>query len=234
MTLKKQKTQEVVQTPNKKLVSFKNYAVLGGLIQDHAIIEKTTDSAIIENILSKELLSTSDRTTELISMVYDENYRLKGTVAYLLSELSAHIGIDKSYTNALPLIELCLQYTNRPFCRGINPTTANRWGYFQDTARLILEKLKHAYQAKPTLETSHKIKEYEILFSLPQEDFVPFNFFSLVLNEWDILGTSTYTYRLLYAVVELTSLECNAWEDSAQNRLALCKVIKDITPKWYR
>lgn len=234
MTLKKPKAQEVVQAPNKKLVSFKNYAVLGGLIQDLATIEKTNDSVVIESILTKALLSPSDQTTDLISMVYNEDFALKGTIAYLLSELSAHVGIDKSYSNALPLIELCLQFTNRPFCHGTTPTADKRWGYFQDTARLILEKLKHAYQEDNTLETIHKLKEYEILFSLPQEDFVPFNFFSLVLNEWDILGTSTYTYRLLYAVVELTSLECNAWENNAQNRLALTKVIKDITPKWYR
>jgi hypothetical protein len=232
MTLKKQKVQEVVQTPNKKLVSFKNYAVLGGLIQDHATVEKNSESAIIENILSNALLSPSDRTTDLISMVYDDNYKLKGTVAYLLSELSACIGYNKSYTNALPLIELCLQFTNRPFCSGINLSLRNKWGYFQDTAKLLLQKLEYAYQDSTILEEKQRLAEYKLLFSLPHEDFVPFNYFSLVLNEWDILGTSTYTYRFLYTVLELTSPECNAWEDTAQNRLALCKVIRDITPTW--
>ena len=60
-------------------------------------------------------------------------------------------------------------------------------------------------------------------------DFVPYNYFRLILARWEILGNFTYTFRMLMDVVALS--EERLW-DSAKYRLQAIEVIKTVTESW--
>ena len=55
-----------------------------------------------------------------------------------------------------------------------------------------------------------------------------FNFYHILVNNWEYLKDSTFTYRLLR---DLTILE-KGWRDYSDVRVELLQILKDISTEW--
>lgn len=219
---------------NKKLITFTNYELIDRYTKDIAEMEQTNVSAVIENIILKQILAEADfdATNYYIKKIYSDG--LKDAFIALFQNLSAGIQGKSTHTNAYALVNLCLKITNRPFMSGFDPD----YKYLEDehlvkNCKAVREKIEYQ-KSKENLNFDQKIALDDDISLLKQTenhavDFVPYNYFRLVLARWNTLGNYTYTFRMLMDVVALS--EPDLW-DSAKYRLQAIEIIKSVTESW--
>lgn len=225
-------TNESQNQKNKKLISLVNYDLIEGFAKDMAEKTQTNASNVIENIILDRILSKSNTSNYYIKLIY--NAGLKEAYIALFQTLSAGIKGMASHNNAYELVKLGINIVNRPFSSGMDEKYKElSEHHFPSNCRCVREKLEHDI-AKEELEFNDNMAfEDDILLLTQTEngacDFVPYNYFRLILARWEILGNFTYTFRLLMDVVALS--EERLW-DSAEYRLQAVEVIKTVTESW--
>lgn len=217
---------------NKKLISLVNFDLVEGFTKDMAEMTQTNTSTVIENIIMDRILSKSPTSSYYIKKIYSDG--LKEAYIALFQTLSAGIQGMASHDNAYELVKLGMNIVNRPFSSGMDEKYKSlAEQHFPLNCRCVREKIEHDV-SKEKLEFDSKMSfEDDILFLTQTEngacDFVPYNYFRLVLARWKILGNYTYTFRMLMDVVALS--EERLW-DSAEHRLQAIEVIKTVTESW--
>lgn len=217
---------------NKKLISLVNFDLIEGFTKDMAEITQTNASTVIENIILDRILSKYDTPNYYIKKIYKEG--LKETYIALMQNLSAGIQGMASHDNAEALVKLGINIVNRPFSCGMdNDYLYLSEDHFPSNCRCVREKIEHETE-KEKLGFDEKMAYEDDIMLLSQTenkacDFVPYNYFRLVLARWDVLGNYTYTFRLLMDVVALS--EERLW-GSAEYRLQAIEIIKKVTEKW--
>ena len=225
-------TNESQNQKNKKLISLVNFDLIEGYTKDMAEITQTNVSTVIENILLDRILSKSNTSNYYIKEIYDNG--LKEAFIALMQTLSAGIQGMASHDNAEEIVKLGMSVVNRPFSAGMDEKYQNlSEHHFPSNCRCVREKIEHETEEEK-LEFDEKMAYEDDIMLLSQTenkacDFVPYNYFRLVLARWDILGNYTYTFRMLMDVVALS--EERLW-DSAEYRLQAIEIIKKVTEKW--
>lgn len=225
-------TNESQNQKNKKLISLVNFDIIEGFTKDMAETTQTNASTVIENIILDRILSKSKTSNYYIKEIYDKG--LKETFISLMQDLSAGIQGMASHDNAEELVKLGMSIVNRPFSAGMDEKHKElSEHHFPSNCRCVREKIEHE-TAEEKLEFDEKMAYEDDIMLLSQTenkacDFVPYNYFRLVLARWDILGNYTYTFRMLMDVVALS--EEKLW-DSAEYRLQAIEIIKKVTEMW--
>lgn len=225
-------TNESQNQKNKKLISLVNFDLIEGYTKDMAEITQTNVSTVIENILLDRILSKSNTSNYYIKEIYDNG--LKEAFIALMQTLSAGIQGMASHDNAEEIVKLGMSVVNRPFSAGMDEKYQNlSEHHFPSNCRCVREKIEHETEEEK-LEFDEKMAYEDDIMLLSQTenkacDFVPYNYFRLVLARWDILGNYTYTFRMLMDVVALS--EERLW-DSAEYRLQAIEIIKKVTETW--
>ena len=99
-----------------------------------------------------------------------------------------------------------------------------------DTIINILERIAKEKDT-PNYNILHEIKFAKILLKDLEEhpsQIKLSNFYSILINNWEYLKDSTFTYRLLR---DLTILE-KGWCNNHETRIELLQIIKDVTKEW--
>lgn len=225
-------TNESQNQKNKKLISLVNFDIIEGFTKDMAETTQTNASTVIENIILDRILSKSKTSNYYIKEIYDKG--LKETFISLMQDLSAGIQGMASHDNAEELVKLGMSIVNRPFSAGMDEKYKElSEHHFPSNCRCVREKIEHE-TAEEKLEFDEKMAYEDDIMLLSQTenkacDFVPYNYFRLVLARWDILRNYTYTFRMLMDVVALS--EEKLW-DSAEYRLQAIEIIKKVTEMW--
>ena len=225
-------TNESQNQKNKKLISLVNFDLIEGYTKDMAEITQTNVSTVIENILLDRILSKSNTSNYYIKEIYDNG--LKEAFIALMQTLSAGIQGMASHDNAEEIVKLGMSVVNRPFSAGMDEKYQNlSEHHFPSNCRCVRENIENDTEEEK-LEFDEKMAYEDDIMLLSQTenkacDFVPYNYFRLVLARWDILGNYTYTFRMLMDVVALS--EERLW-DSAEYRLQAIEIIKKVTETW--
>lgn len=224
------KNNDTEKNTNKKLITFKNIDLINGIVQDRATLSDTSYSAIIEDILLKEFLPESKASVYYIEMIY--KYGLKETFIALMQNLSAGINFEASQTNSYALVKLAMNIVSRPFSSSIDQTHKDLLlGHFPSNCEAVKQKIEHeSSKKKLSFDEEQRLRDTLALLSLRDpQDFVPYNYFELVLANWEILGNYTFTFRMLYDVVALSD---PALWDRPEHRLNAIDCIADVTSTW--
>jgi len=223
--------KNLLKNPSKKLlISFKNIDLIYGIVQDKAALYNSTHSSIIEDVLLKEFMPDSKAATHYVKMIYERG--LKETFIALMQNLSAGVNLEASQSNAYELVRFAMNVVSRPFSASIDPAYKDLLaGHFPSNCEVLRDKIEYeASKRDVSFESDLRLKGDIMLLSLKGEpDFVPYNYFELVLAHWDILGNFTYTFRLLYDVVALS--DPILW-DRPEHRLAAIDCITKVTSLW--
>lgn len=220
------------KNPNRKNVVFKNIELISGYYQDKAILTDSNFSATIEEILIKNILTGNPASDYYIEFIYKQG--LKETFIALMQNLSAGINFKASEQNAYPLIKLGMNIVSSPFSSCIDKEYSDLYdGHFPSNCKQVAKTLEyHASQKELTFDEK-MLLEYDLtLLKNSTKDgvaFIPYNYFSLVLKNWEALGDNTFTFRMLFDVVALS--DSNLW-DKPKHRLQAIECIKEVTSSW--
>ncbi len=212
----------------RKLISLSpsNFEMLNGIIQDEAALINVSDSNIVEQALLDRYLVDNDRVRYYTKKIYTDG--LKNTFLSLFQELAAGIGFNASHDNALPLVDFARECSSFAY----HGLTGNEpmFRHFQSQCESVFLLLKDKLEAKNmTIEEQRELKEIELLISLLPTDFVPYNYYNLVVTNWDTLGNSSFTFRMLCGLTELTT---GAWRETPENRAEARKIISEVVSAW--
>lgn len=215
---------------NKKLITLKNKEIIDVIIEDMAKAGKSTSSAVIEQIILRDLFGESKESEKYIRYIYSEG--LKNTFIYLMQELAAGSGWQASHPNAKRLVEFMLDVLSlqRPK-RGQEFKDEQMYEHLLSNCTMLVEKLKLDYNDKELFALDKFVYDSDIHFlnNLKFADYVPYNFIHLILKYWDSLGNYTFSYRVLYDIVEMSDEK--TWETS-QNRVLAAECIKNVVKEW--
>lgn len=216
---------------NRKIITLKNFEIVDGYIKDRAVRDDSNDSAVIESILLNQILPPSAIASYYISMIYRDG--LKQTVMTLMQDLSAGIQWKAAHDNALPLVRMVMEMVQKSYIAVDEDFAYLMEEHLPSNCRAIVEKLNHESEKNElNFNIKQLLKDDEMLLSMTDGksvDFVPYNYFRLVVSWWDWLGDYTFTFRLLYDVVALT--EKGIW-DTAEYRLRARDIIGEVCSKW--
>lgn len=224
--------KDAKKEPTKKLLTFKKNDLINGFYKDKAILEDTSYSAAVESVLIKEIMTGNKVNDEYIESIYRQG--VKETLANIYSNLAAGINGRATHNDAYELVWLSMRMVSHPFSNGIDPVYAYLYeSHFPSNCYQVAEKLKYE-TGKKELEFDESLQLRDNLLLLENStkdgvDFVPYNYFNLVITHWEYLNDFTYTYRMLYDVVALS--DEMLWE-SPKNRIDTIECLKKVTANW--
>lgn len=226
------KQVETEKSNGRKMVVFKHVELLNGYYQDTAALTDSNYSATIEDVLLKNILTGNAATDYYIENIY--KFGLKECFIALMQNLSAGINFKASEQNSYPLIKLATNILSRPFSSSIDPEYSHYYdGHFPSNCKQVAKILEHeAENRELSFEEKMELEDNLALLNNTTKDgvdFVPYNYFSLVLKNWTALGNNSFTFRMLFDVVALSD---NALWDKPEHRINAIECIKDVTKSW--
>ncbi len=219
---------------NKKLISFKNYEFINGIVQDKAILSGTNDSAVIEKILLKEFLPESCKAAYFVKDIY--KHGLKAAFMLIMQEISAGLSIRVSLpeTSLYALVKFVMKVVLQFPSLGIDSDYEDLFSsHFAKNCQVIKKKLEleNGKNKDTSLFEKQYLEDTIFLLSLKESmDFNPFNYFELVLHYWAYLGADSYTYKLLYDCVCLSKQE--NWLKPDYRIRAVEVIRENVDDKW--
>lgn len=216
----------------RKIITLKNYQLVDGYVKDKAYVDETNDSAVVESILLEHILPNEPASTYYVREIYIKG--LKETMIDILAYFDINRKPLEDCDRAFLLIRFLLQiFDNR---RGVGYDDAYQYllnTQFPTNCKLVAEKMKYEMSERSLDFDEKQALEDELLFlSLSQQnaiDFIPYNYLTLVVNNWEMLKGNKFVYRLISNVVALSMVEF--W-DYAEHRLKAIDVITEVCKTW--
>ena len=163
------------------------------------------------------------KARKLISLSQLNFLTLNGIVqdlAHIQSTSDSNI-IEKTLVDAyLPSDELSRNCIRSIYTNGLKVTFVQ---LFEHLAAGIDFRAAHDNAlplVKFAMEMSHR--------QLPS-NFVPTNYYNIIINNWEAVGNSTFTFRLLCDLVDLT---VGAWNETPERREKARKIIAEVVGEW--
>lgn len=224
--------KETPKDNNKKLITFKRMELVNGYFQDKASLADTSYSSVIEDVLMSKILTGNKATDHYIESIY--KFGLKETYIALMQNLSAGINFKASQTNSFALVQLAMNILSRPFSSSIDPAYKHLYDeHFPSNCKQVALKLEHETSKKElSFDEERQLEDNLALLKFSTKDgvaFVPYNWFELVLTNWEILGNYSFTFRMLFDCIALS--DPDLWE-KPEHRMNAIDCIKDVTASW--
>lgn len=218
----------------KTTISFERSELLKGIIGDYAIKENRSFSAIIEGIVLDCILPNNHDARMLIEEhLYSENGSV-GRILATLFDLNSHgVNWEARHDNLLPIVRFAMSQV----CICSIPISGDEKELYH-TCSQIESVLEHLTMLTATETDDSKKKYFEreaewghnLLTELrenPQNSHL-FNFYRILVDNWESLKKLSVTYRLLY---DLTTLE-QGWRNDSASRIKLLELIREISAEW--
>lgn len=212
----------------RKLISLSqlNFLTLNGIVQDLAHIQSTSDSNIIEKTLVDAYLPSDELSRNCIRSIYTNG--LKVTFVQLFEHLAAGIDFRAAHDNALPLVKFAMEMSHRAMHGLTGEEVVYR--HFVSQCGSIARIIRHHYESgQLTFMKKEEINYVETLISQLPSNFVPTNYYNIIINNWEAVGNSTFTFRLLCDLVDLT---VGAWNETPERREKARKIIAEVVGEW--
>ncbi len=216
----------------KKLVSFLKSNLINQLVKEKSELENRSESSIIEQAILDSLMPANKNASDIIEhYLYSENGNIGSTLAAFFSYNAAGINWHSRYDNFLPLVQFAKK--NQAYCNTILTGKEDELYHscsqiesiisiIEDTAKKKTEdKFKYQQELKFANHLLNELREEPQFSRL-------INFYTLILDNWDILKDWSVTYRLL---MDLSLLE-KGWKNDSQTRTELVEIIKRISIDW--
>lgn len=219
-------------TTVRKIITLKNFQVIDGYVKDMAYVQESNDSAVIENILLEHILPEETVSANYVKKVY--TIGLKEAVLDLLNYLDGKKELIDEGNRTSLLVNLLLQIFDNRYGVGYDEA----YSYllkekFPANCKMVADKMKYEMQARTLSFNERQMLEDDLaLLELTQRnsvDFIPYNYMSLVVNNWEILNDNKFVYRMISNVVAL-SME-DYW-NRADLRLKAISVIAEMCKNW--
>lgn len=205
---------------------------MDGYIKDKAYVDESNDSAVIESILLDHILPNEPASIHYVREIYTKG--LKEAILDILNCFDINKEPIEDCDRALLLVKLLLKIFDHR-C-GVGYDDAYQYllnGKFSANCKLVAEKMKHEMSERSlTFDEKQSLEDDLLLLSLSQQnavDFIPYNYLTLVINNWDMLKKNRFTYRMMSNVVALSMVEF--W-DFAEHRLKAIDVIAEVCKTW--
>ena len=206
------------KTTEKKIYSLTNYNLIDTMIKDIAYSERTTESAIAEEILlgvRPGLLPQNKDASTLISRFYLEDNAVSQTYRSIMLDAAA-----RDYLSGSPFMEsVIIQRLHSVLCfyaAGPNENTSDgdlKWYIKQIDYFLFFLEGELAKTEESDLSARYNLSS-EIRFGrdlwkeLKEEPQYSkyFNILSIVIKTWEYSGRCTYTYRMIAAMLQIAEI----------------------------
>lgn len=207
----------------KKLVTLSTY--LTNVIKDFAISTKKNESALIEEILSDAFLPKNEVARNIITnYLYSEESEnsISQTLSAIFSYNCAGTNWQALHNNLRPIVEFAKTqalYSN-VIISGKEEIIPHCCEQLESVLNLI-ECSENNEELKWGKELLNQLRErtYEVRM---------INLYAMILNNWDTLSNSTYTYRLLKDMAELDY----GFPVNPDTRHKLLKLITNVSNEW--
>ena len=226
------------KTVNKKdqekrvLFNFVKANLIDNLLKDKAEIEHRSKSSVAEQIILDSFLPQNDTARFIVSTyLFDDDNPIGNTLFAIFSYNAAGINWKSVNDNLIPLVQFAkkqLVYRSTPLI-GDEPELYHCISQIET----IADMLETLADKMPELKSNilHEAEYTRALLKDLRErpnHVKLFNFYQILLNNWEYFKDSTMTYRLL---MDLAILE-KGWCNYAETRMELLNIINDISKEW--
>lgn len=227
---------------DKKLISFTKLPLIEKLVKDEADIQNRSESAIIENRLLNSFLP-AEENARFYAEIYlyndcgENNIKATLSAIFGFNAAGARGPFTSRYDNLRPFVEFARSESvfcnTRPtgkevqlhhFCSALDSVccileqAANGEG---STLVTVQEAVHYGQCAKYARELLREAKE--------EPQYMRYiNFYTLVLDAWDVLKGSTWTFRML---TDLADMELG-WRNTPETRKKLLQILNEVSSEW--
>ena len=216
----------------KVLFNFTKATLIDRFLKDKADVERRNKSSVAEQIILDTFLPENKSVRRIIECyLYSDNNPIGNILSEIFSYNAAGNNWKSLYDNLLPLVIFASKQSVLSTFRlnGDEPDLYHCASQF-DTIISILERIAEENDASK-FNILHEIKFAKILLKDLEDhpsQIKLSNHYSILINNWEYLKDSTFTYRLLR---DLTILE-KGWFNNSETRIELLQIIKDVTSEW--
>jgi hypothetical protein len=215
------------QADTKKTLYLQERTLIDGLVSDEADATRRFESAVYEGHLLKSLMPQNSQAAFFVRTLRATG--LQAAFRDAFDYLAAGIGWKASQSNTRPLVEHFRSTCTHALApSGSEPQFPYCIARFEAIIGLLESRLDSADPLSELRENVQFAKE--LLHELEAEpEFSRFvNFTSLILSNWDLLGTHTYTFRFLTAVASVQE----GIRDTPESRYQFVQILREISPAW--
>lgn len=200
-----------------------------------AQMNKTSPSAVIENILLEKLLSKHPLVKQMIKAVYIANWKTEEVLEAVLSWNGEWINYESRYSNFLPLVEFVIgeQLYNNSFEIRNN----ERMYHFLDKVDSVAEKMHSlSLLAQDDMEKMYWEEEERYVRDLisqtsPKDTKLrPINFYKIFTKpkNWEIFKSKQLTYIVM---VDLVILQ-KQWRNEPVVKEQVLTILESLSNEW--
>ncbi len=224
------------QQTDKKIICLVKSALINGIISDRSEIKNISESAVIEQILIDHILPQNKIARDIVEeYLYGNERNIGKTLSALFSynSIGGELQWSSRYHNFIKLV----QYAKYQECLCNTALTGK-----EELLPHCILQIESVIKKLETLANTDKNDEHKLIYkneatwgkelllelkNQPQYSHL-FNFYTLILNNWNDLKGWNITYRLLN---DLVLLEPN-WRNNYETRTELLEIIIEISNEW--
>ena len=218
------KKTEKENDSKKLLFSFSNGYLIDKLIEAKAKLENKSKSAVLEEIITRELLPEDKEARYVIeNCLYSENGGVGKALESLFANNSA--GTGKAWSSKYDNFEELFRFAKTESClynETILSGEESELPHMKSQFRAVIDELTDEDQK----EYAKAI--YEELDNEPQFTRLG-NIYQILQNDWEHLKGWSITYRLL---ADMVRLEKGHWRESVEAKAELLEIIKRTSAEW--
>ncbi|WP_164174083.1 hypothetical protein [Ruminococcus flavefaciens] len=216
----------------KVLFNFIKANLVDNLLKDKAEIEHRSKSSVAEQLILDSLLPENSIARDIVSTyLYNDDNPIGNTLSAIFSYNAAGVNWKSVNDNLIPLV----QFAKKQLVYCSTPLSGDEPELYHCISQIetIIDMLLALAEEKPEMKSNilHEAEYTRVLLKDLQErpnHVKLFNFYQILLNNWEYFKTSTITYRLL---MDLTLLE-KGWRNYAEIRMELLQIINDVSKEW--
>ena len=218
----------------KKMLIFSSERIkkiIENMIKEESEIKNTSFSSMTETHLLNELLPQNRNAARWVEFMYDGTWNIENVLEASFSYLAAGTLFQARYDNAAPLVHLAHQWNS--MTDDTPDAEAGEMYHFMSQLDTIVELLNYAANEATEFkfELSREAKKAKELYDLfrNNSDKVKFSHvYMLIIDNWEVLKNSTFTYRLL---TDMVAMKKN-WLRNEEARYELTQTLKKVSAEW--
>lgn len=200
-----------------------------------AQINKTSPSAVIENILLERLLSKHPLVNQMIKAVYIANWKIEEVLETVFSWNGEWINYESRYSNFLPLVEFVIN--EQLYNNSLDIRNNDRMYHFLDKVDSVADKM-HSLSlfAKDDLEKMYWEEEERYVRDLISQTspkdvkLRPINFYKIFTKpkNWEVFKSMGITYIVMMDLVFLQK----QWRNDPEVKEQLLEILENLSKDW--
>ena len=221
----------------KKMIVFSSErakTIIENMVRDEAEIENRSASSLIENHILNDLLPKNRDARFWAELLNSGEWGIGETLNAIFSTESAGTRGPWSsrWGNLLPIVKFA--HSQEAFCNTMPTGEEHELYHFRSQLDSICKKLESLAEDKdnenhPVYRNESKYARELLKEAENEPQFMHYiNFYSLVIDNWDVLKDWSIPFRML---ADLAVME-KGWNNTAETRFELTKLLKEVSMEW--